>query len=72
VVEVTDVELMKAGVHLSMIQGVLDGAIGLLERLHIVAACAEIYKAYPEIRGDIEELIKDVCVLIERIRALTV
>lgn len=69
-VGLTDDELAKAGIHVSMIQSALDGLLGLLERLHVVAAAAEIYKAYPEIKGDVEELIKDVCVLIEKIRSL--
>jgi hypothetical protein len=53
-----------------MIEGALMGAVGLLDRLHVLAACAEMYGAYPAIRGDIEELMNDVTDVVEKIKGL--
>jgi hypothetical protein len=70
VVVVGDKELAKAHIHLTVVSKVMDAVIGILDRLHVWAAGALVYEAWPEIRGDMEELVKDVFTLLQKIRAL--
>jgi hypothetical protein len=71
VIVVSDEELVKAGIHLSLLSNIFDGLIGLLDRLHVAAAAALVYKAWPEIKGDVEELIADVVALAKKISDLS-
>jgi len=65
-----DEELANAKVHLSLLSGIFDGVVELLDRLHMAAAAGVVYAAWPEIRGDVDELIKDVRVLCGKLRLL--
>jgi hypothetical protein len=66
----TDAELAKAGIHLSLIGGVIDGIEEMLGLSHVVAAWSAVYEAWPEIKVDVIELIKDLAALRAKIRAL--
>jgi hypothetical protein len=67
----SDEQLSNAGVHLSLISDLMDGMLTWLERLNIFAAAGLVYQAWPEIEGDVAELVKDVTALIVKIKALT-
>ena len=53
-----------------MISSMFDALVRVLERVHVAAGAALVYEAWPEIKGDVEELIKDVAALIDKIGAL--
>ena len=69
-VELTDAELVKAGMHLGFLGSCLDKVCDFVEWLHLGEACALIFKAWPEIEGDVRKLAKDVYVLAGKIRQI--
>jgi len=71
VILLSDAELAKAGVHLSLISDLFDGVLTFVERLNVFAAAGLVYEAWPELQSDVAELVKDVMALIVKIKALT-
>jgi hypothetical protein len=65
-----DEKLVCAKVHLSMLSSVVDAIVEVVHRLHVGAAAAAVYAAWPELHADVDALIRDVRALLVKLRAL--
>ena len=61
---------VPAEAHAGVLADMLHAVKEMIGRLDLVQTIAVIYEAYPEIKGDVDELLRDIGALVEKIKAL--